>query len=246
MRSRNQWSAAAAAVALLFALPHLGAGLSGRVGARTLAGPPLAPMFRPDPPSKALVAEFEHKGFKLDPPTGNYLGPKVSSKAKPEILVPVMIDGRYVSDLRGYPVFVRQSIRDRLLVADAAMFKAKQKHISINYGFRSNVLQAELYQKIKGTGKVAEVGRSFHEAGMALDLGNWHDSQRYMIDAGFVGGCYGIEEDMVHYSIDEITKSSNLEAFKRCSLREVPDVVIKGTKKAGSVGKSAFGKLKGK
>jgi len=50
---------------------------------------------------------------------------------------------------------------------------------------------------------------------MAIDLQNWRDAQRFMIEAGFVGGCYGIEEDLVHYSIDEITKSSDLQAFKR-------------------------------
>jgi hypothetical protein len=54
-----------------------------------------------------------------------------------------------------------------------------------------------------------------------------------MIEAGFVGGCYGIEEDLVHYSIDEITKSSNLEAFKRCTLKEIPKDILKGLGKVG-------------
>jgi hypothetical protein len=247
MPPRVRWIAATAAATLSLVLPRPGSGPSwvAAAGARALAAPPSAPMFRPEPPSKALQAEFEQKGFKLDPLSGNYLAPRVSSKVKPESLVPVMINGRYVTDLRGAPVFVRQSIRDRLLKADEAMFKAKQKHVVINYGFRSNTLQAELYRKIKGTGKVAEVGRSFHEAGLALDLGNWHDSQRYMIEAGFVGGCYGIEEDMVHYSIDEISKASNMEAFKRCTLKDIPDAIVTGTKKAGHAGKTAIGKLKG-
>ena len=83
------------------------------------------------------------------------------------------------------------AVRDKLLVADKAMFAKKKAHLVITYGFRSNSLQQELYRKINGKGKVAEVGGSFHETGMALDLSNWRDAQHFMIDAGFVGGCYG-------------------------------------------------------
>ena len=54
-----------------------------------------------------------------------------------------------------------------------------------------------------------------------------------MIEAGFVGGCYGIEEDVVHYSVGEITKASNGEAFKRCTLKEVPEYIVKGFKQIG-------------
>jgi len=72
---------------------------------------------------------------------------------------------------------------------------------------------------------------------MAIDLQNWRDAQRYMIEAGFVGGCYGIEEDLVHYSIDEVTKSSDFEAFKRCTLKEIPKDILKGVGKGvGKVG----------
>ena len=142
------------------------------------------------------------------------------------------------------------AVRDKLLVADKAMFAKKKAHLVITYGFRSNSLQQELYRKINGKGKVADVGGSFHETGMALDLSNWRDAQHFMIDAGFVGGCYGIEEDLVHYSIDEINKASNMDAFKRCTLKEIPENILKGVKKIGSVtgkaGKATFGKLKGK
>ena len=70
------------------------------------------------------------------------------------------------------------------------------------------------------------------------------------MSAGFVGGCYGIEEDLVHYSIDEVTKASNMEVFKRCTLKEIPDAILKGAKKAGGTigkaGKSVLGKIKKK
>lgn len=144
---------------------------------------------------------------------------------------------KYVKDMRGQTVFVRQSIRDKLALADAAMFKNKQQHISVTYGFRSNELQQELFLKLSGKSKVAPAGESFHETGMALDIANWHDAQRYMIEAGFVGGCYGIEEDLVHYSVDEVSKASRPEAFKRCTLKEIPEDIMKGLKKAGSVTK---------
>ena len=68
---------------------------------------------------------------------------------------------------------------------------------------------------------------------MAVDLANWRDAQHYMIDAGFVGGCFGLEEDMVHYSVNEITKASNVEEFKRCTLKEIPEDVLKAAKKVG-------------
>ena len=105
----------------------------------------------------------------------------------------------------------------------------------MNYGFRSNALQYELFQKLNGKGKVAAAGSSFHETGMALDINNWQHAQRYMIEAGFVGGCFGIEEDLVHYSVGEITKASNFEAFKRCSLEEIPDQILQLSKKMGDV-----------
>jgi len=190
-------------------------------------------VFHPGPIPPALEQDFLRKSFVKDPLSGNYMGPRLSAKTLHEPLVPVPIDGENARDLRGHTVFLRLTIRDKLLAADSAMFKSKGKHLQVNYGFRSNALQYELYQEINGHGKVAQAGMSFHETGMAIDLQNWRDAQRFMIEAGFVGGCYGIEEDLVHYSIDEITKSSNLEAFKRCTLKEIPKDILKGLGKVG-------------
>ena len=115
------------------------------------------------------------------------------------------------------------------------MFKKKQEHIRVNYGFRSNALQYELYRKLNGSAKVAAPGLSFHETGMAIDVSNWRDAQRFLIEAGFVGGCYGIEEDLVHYSVNEVTRASNAAVFRRCTLKEIPADVLKGMKKVGDV-----------
>jgi hypothetical protein len=196
-----------------------------------------ASVYRPVAVPAVLEQDFVRKSFTLDVQSGNYLGPKTYTRTLHEPLVAVPIDGKYAKDLRGQTVFLRQTIRDKLLAADAALFKNKGQHLKINYGFRSNLLQYELYQELNGHGKVAQPGMSFHETGMAIDLQNWRDAQRFMIEAGFVGGCYGIEEDLVHYSIDEITKSSDLQAFKRCTLKEIPKEILK---RAGKVG----GKIK--
>jgi len=209
-------------------------------------GQPPAPVYRPDQPSAAMQEEFARAKYTRDAKSGNYLSPKVLAKTLNEDMVPIFINGVYMKDLKGQTIFLRRSIRDRLLDADAAMYAKKKEHILVNYGFRSNTLQRELFQKLKGVGKVAPAGGSFHETGMALDLQNWRDAQRFMIEAGFVGGCYGIEEDLVHYSIGEVTKASNAEAFKRCTLKEIPENILKGVKKVGSATGGLLGKLKKK
>jgi hypothetical protein len=191
------------------------------------------PVYHPPAITPALEQDFIHKGFKRDPQSGNYMSPKLTLKTVHEPLAPVLIDGKYVKDARGLPIFLRQSIRDKVEAADGAMFQHKKQHLKIVYGFRANALQYELFQKINGHGKVAPAGMSFHETGMAVDLGNWRDAQGYMINAGFVGGCFGLEEDMVHYSINEITKASDFEEFKRCTFKEIPEDVLKAAKKAG-------------
>lgn len=245
-----RWVAASVALSAWFTSPARLDRIAGGTEALLAADVPLPPIFAPEKPPAALENELMAKKFTLDKDTGNYLSPKLSARTRHDDMVPVFIDGRYAKDLRGNIVFLRKSIRDRLLRADAAMFAKKKKHLAINYGFRSNRLQADLYKKIAGKGKVAAVGGSFHETGMALDLNNWREAQAFMIEAGFVGGCYGIEEDIVHYSIDEVTKASNMDAFKRCTLKELPQNVGKGVVKAGSAigraGKATLGKIKGK
>src|SRR6202011_612572 len=101
-------------------------------------GPTLeGPVYQPDSVPDMLQKEFERKNYRRESKSGNYLSPKVFSKTLNEPLVPVLINGKYSKDLKGRTVFLRQSIRDKLLNADAAMLKKKQQHIVINYGFRS-------------------------------------------------------------------------------------------------------------
>jgi hypothetical protein len=192
-----------------------------------------APVYRPSAIPASLEQDFVRQSFQRDVQSGNYMGPRLFTRSLHDLLVPILIEGSYVRDLRGQTVFMRQTIRDKLLEADAAMFKKKKEHLKINYGFRSNALQYELYQKLNGHAKVAPAGMSFHETGMAVDLSNWHDAHKYMIEAGFAGGCDGLEEDLVHYSINEINKASNVETFKRCTLKDLPKDIEKGLVKVG-------------
>ena len=191
------------------------------------------PVYHSTPVPTALQEDFVRKGYKLDVQSGNYLHPRLNAKTFHEAMLPIMIDGRYIRDVRGQTMFLRQTIRDKIEQADAEMFKHKGQHLKIVYGFRPNYVQAELFDKLNGHGKVAPAGMSYHETGMAVDLQNWREAQRYMIEAGFVGGCFGMEEDMVHYSIGELTKVSNFEEWKRCTLKDLPKDVKQDTEKVG-------------
>ena len=59
------------------------------------------------------------KGYKRDPKSGNYLSPKVFGKTLKEDLVPVQINGKYIKDLKGQTIFLRQSIRLAQIAAAA-------------------------------------------------------------------------------------------------------------------------------
>ena len=79
---------------------------------------------------------------------------------------------------------------------------------------------------------------------MAMDIQNWRDAQKFMIEAGFVGGCYGIEEDLVHYSIGEITKASTCPHSNVARSRN-PAEHCQGVKKIGSGVRSGVGGVVG-
>ena len=68
------------------------------------------------------------------------------------------------------------------------------------------------------------------------------EDREYMIGAGFVDGCFGLEEDMVHDSVNEITKASNFEECKRCSYKEIPQDVLKAASKTG-IGVEKLGEI---
>jgi hypothetical protein len=160
-----------------------------------------------------LEKQFVKMGYKRDPFSGNYLSPRTAARTLNEPLEVLYIDGKKCVDLRGNPVRLRRSVAQRLVRADLKFFAAKSRHLKVGYGFRTNALQQELYRTIKAKGGVvAPPGHSFHETGQAVDLSRdtWKAAQRYLMEEGLMGGCKGIEDDVVHYSIGELTPPRGL------------------------------------
>ena len=60
-------------------------------------------------------------------------------------------------------MFLRQSIRARLLAADVAMFAEKKQHIIVNHGFRSNA--------VRGCSRSSGKGRSRHPGSLSTRQG---------------------------------------------------------------------------
>lgn len=87
-------------------------------------------------------------------------------------------------------------VAEKLKKADQLMFQATKEHIRINEHFRINGRQTKMIkwasaQRESGKGRVAgKIGRSFHEAGLAIDVVNWLKAEKYLIQAGLVGGMY--------------------------------------------------------
>lgn len=109
-------------------------------------------------------------------------------------IVPVEIGGKKVS--------VDKSISQPLAMADQAFFNATGKHIQINEALRSHDRQKQLYEAYKsGSGvRAAAPGKSFHETGKAVDVGNWKEAQPYLNAYGFKNP---LADDKNHFSIGE-------------------------------------------
>lgn len=100
------------------------------------------------------------------------------------------------------PVQVSSTIKDNLAQADADFFKATGKHLQINEAERSTARQAQLYEAYKnGSGiRAAPPGQSFHEKGLAVDVGNWKEAEPYLRKYGFKNN---LADDKNHFSIGE-------------------------------------------
>lgn len=102
----------------------------------------------------------------------------------------------------GRTVKVSSSIASRLASADADFFRATGQHLKINEGLRSRERQAELYAKYRsGTGgRAAPPGKSFHETGMAVDVANWKEAEKYLRKYGLRND---LADDRNHFSLNE-------------------------------------------
>ena len=100
------------------------------------AGAPDAPLFTAIVLPPLLEQEFIRKQFKRDPRSGNFMRRKVAAKTLNEMLVPLLVGGKYKKNPGEATLSsVRQTVRDKLLAADAAMFTKKHEHIKVNFVF---------------------------------------------------------------------------------------------------------------
>lgn len=101
-------------------------------------------------------------------------------------------------------VVMNSAVANRLAAADTEYFKATGKHIPVSESFRTEQRQQELYRKLSARGaRVAPVGYSFHELGLAIDVGDsWKEVKPYLNKYGFING---LPDDMGHFSIGELS-----------------------------------------
>lgn len=106
--------------------------------------------------------------------------------------------------LGGKTVTVNSAVANRLAMADKEYFAATGKHIPVSESFRTAARQQELFKRLSAKGaRVAPQGYSFHELGMAVDVGDaWKDVKPYMNKYGFVNG---LKNDMGHFSVGELS-----------------------------------------
>ncbi len=89
----------------------------------------------------------------------------------------------------------------RLEKADAAFFKATGQHIKVNQSFRTREQQQQLFNKLSSQGaRVAPPGTSFHEKGLAIDVTNWKEAEKFLRQFGFKNN---LQDDKGHFSIGE-------------------------------------------
>ena len=82
------------------------------------------------------------------------------------------------------------------------MYRQTGKHIQVNQSYRTRAQQTELHNKYKAgkMGRAAPPGKSFHEKGLAIDVTNWKDAEKYLKKQGFLNN---LADDKGHFSIGE-------------------------------------------
>ena len=90
-------------------------------------------------------------------------------------------------NIGGKSVRGRSELLDPLLQADSDFFKATGQHLKVNSSYRTHEEQQKLYDELKPKGAmVATPGKSRHEQGLAIDIGNWKEAAPYLAKYGLV------------------------------------------------------------
>lgn len=97
----------------------------------------------------------------------------------------------------GQPYFMINFIK-----ADKDFYHNFGYHIQIWESFRTAERQQQLYDDLTTKGmRVAPVGSSWHEKGLAVDVKNWGEAAPYLIKYNIVNG---LPDDMCHFSMGEM------------------------------------------
>lgn len=153
---------------------------------------------------KELLAK--HKDAFLDPVTNNVLcsfaGKVVKSREK-------LKEKLVTKEVCGETVQLRSGVMEKFLRANEKMEAKTGKCIKITRGqsLRTNQGQIDVCQRLKDVGLKTPCSPpclGFHEAGLAVDVGNWEEAQPFLWAEGFVGGTKGIRRDWWHFSIGEL------------------------------------------
>jgi len=94
-------------------------------------------------------------------------------------------------------------IADKLAMADKEFYEDTGKHLQINQSYRTREQQAKLYEELSKKGaQVAPPGKSFHEKGLAVDVTNWKEAEKYLNKQGLVNP---MSNDKGHFSYGEFS-----------------------------------------
>jgi len=110
----------------------------------------------------------------------------------------IIKEGIESKNIGGQVVEGKPALLQRLEWADKAYFASTGQHIKINDDFRTNIDQKNI--KIEKGQLAAEIGRSFHELGQAIDINNANEVKPFLELAGIKN----IEREDWHFSIGEV------------------------------------------
>ena len=147
-------------------------------------------------PASEIDEVVKSKGFEA---TYNLL------KSSPKASAPVTGGDIKTVSVGNTTAKVSSQISDKLASADADFYAATGKHLQINQSYRTTEQQAKLYAELKPKGaRVAPPGKSFHEKGLAIDVTNWKEAEKYLRKYGLVND---LADDKGHFSYGETNKA---------------------------------------
>lgn len=129
-----------------------------------------------------------------------------------KIVHAVNCNGQEMYDMYYRPIELAKMAADKLKQADELLYNATEgsEHIMFTTSFRDNLFQYRLFKRKEETGRprrVGPVGGSRHQLGLAVDVINWVEAEKWLVRSKFVGGMYGSgagmrHDDAWHFSYD--------------------------------------------